>query len=156
MQVVATTYDWIMFAHVLAAMIWLGGAVAVTVLGGAALRSGKTDSVGGFIASLRIVLPLIFGPASLATLGFGIWLVLDSDGWDFGQAWIICGIALLGVAILLGGPVVGRAASDARRAADEGDDREAIRHLRRLSWGMRVILLLLVVTTWDMVLKPGF
>jgi uncharacterized membrane protein len=156
MQVAATAYDWIMLVHVLAAMIWLGAAACLTVLAGAALRSGTTDAVSRFTASLRIVGSLTVTPAILAVLGFGIWLVLDSGAWDFGQAWIICGIALLGVAILLGGPVVGRAASDARRAADEGDDREAIRHLRRLSWGMRVILLLLVVTTWDMVLKPGF
>src|SRR5262249_15909204 len=54
-----------------------------------------------------------------------------------------------------GGGVGGRAATDARRAADRGNDREAIRHLRRWSWGMRVVLLLLVVAAWDMVLKPG-
>src|SRR5262245_13541766 len=103
-----------MFVHVLAAMIWLGGAVSVTVLGGAALRSGKTDAVGSFIASLRIVFPLLFGPASLAVLGFGIWLVLDSDAWDFGQAWVILGLALVGAAVLIGGAMVGRAATDAR------------------------------------------
>jgi len=36
-----------------------------------------------------------------------------------------------------------------------GDDAEAARQLRRWSWGMRLILFLLLVVTWDMVFKPG-
>jgi uncharacterized membrane protein len=147
MQVAATGYDWLMFLHVLAAMIWLGGAVCVTVIAGAALRGGRTEDVGRFVASMRTVFLVTLGPASLAVLGFGIWLVLDSDAWDFGQGWVILGIALLGAAFLVGGPVVGRASIDAGRAADRGDDRETVRQLRRWSWGMRVILLLLVVAT---------
>jgi hypothetical protein len=42
-----------------------------------------------------------------------------------------------------------------RRDTAAGDDREAARRLGRWSWGSRVILLLLVVATWDMVFKPG-
>src|SRR6266542_856309 len=110
MLVAATRYDWLMFLHVLAAMIWLGGVVCVTVLVGDALRSGKDDAVARFIASLRVIGPLTLGPASLAVLGLGIWLVLDSDAWDFGQAWIILALALVAAAFLIGGAVVGRAA----------------------------------------------
>jgi uncharacterized membrane protein len=135
MQVAATGYDWLLFLHVLAAMIWLGGIACVTVLAGVALRSGEPDPVGRFIASLRIVGPLTLGPASFAVLGFGIWLVVDSDAWDFGRAWIIVGLALLGAAFLVGGPVVRRAATGARRATDAGDRRRALGHLRRCSWG---------------------
>jgi hypothetical protein len=48
-----------------------------------------------------------------------------------------------------------RTAIGAQRAADAGDDGEAARQLRRWSWGTRLILLLLVVASWDMVFKPG-
>jgi hypothetical protein len=36
-----------------------------------------------------------------------------------------------------------------------GDDAEVASQLRRWSWGIRLILVLLVVATWDMVFKPG-
>jgi uncharacterized membrane protein len=155
MLLTATLYDWLLFLHILAAMIWLGGVVAVTVLASEVLHSGKHDSIARFVASLRVIGPLTLGPGSLAVLGFGIWLVLDSDAWDFGQRWIILPLAIVAAAFVVGGAVVGRAATGARRAAEAGDDREAIRQLQRWSWGMRLILVLLLVATWDMVFKPG-
>ncbi len=42
-----------------------------------------------------------------------------------------------------------------RATAEAGDDGEAARQLTRWSWGMRLILVLLLVATWDMVFKPG-
>jgi uncharacterized membrane protein len=155
MPVAATLYDWLKFLHVLAAMIWLGGVVAVTVLAGNVLRSGTHDAVDRFVVSLRVLGPLTLGPASLAVLGFGIWLVLDSEAWNLGQAWIILALTIVAAAFVVGGVIVGRAARDAQRAASAGDRNEATRQLRRWSWGMRLILLLLVVATWEMVFKPG-
>ena len=42
------------------------------------------------------------------------------------------------------------------RASDSGQHHLAARQFNRWSWGMRLILLLLVVAAWDMVFKPGF
>ena len=42
----------------------------------------------------------------------------------------------------------------AQRALEGGDRATAIRHLRRWSWGIRLIVALLVIATWDMVFKP--
>ncbi len=36
-----------------------------------------------------------------------------------------------------------------------GDLAQATHHLRTWSWWIRLILLLLVIATWDMVFKPG-
>lgn len=55
----------------------------------------------------------------------------------------------------MGAAFQSRAAIGAGRAAAAGNDREAARQLARWSWGSRVIILLLVVATWDMVFKPG-
>jgi hypothetical protein len=51
--------------------------------------------------------------------------------------------------------IQGRAAKAANTAVAAGDANEAERQLRRWSWGMRLMLLLLVVAAWDMVFKPG-
>lgn len=153
--VAADLYEWLLFLHIVAAMVWVGGLVALTVLAAHVLRSDNRDAVGRFVGSLRVIGPLVLAPATLALVGFGIWLVIDSEAWDFGQTWIKLALALFAAAFLVGAVFQSRAAIRAQRAAEAGDQGEAARQLRRWSWGMRVILLLLLVATWDMVSKPG-
>jgi uncharacterized membrane protein len=155
MLLAASLYDWLLFLHILAAMVWVGGLVALGVLATQVLRSGKRDDVVGFVSSLRVIGPLTLAPASIAVLGFGIWMVIDNEGWDFGQTWIVLALAFFAAAFLVGAVFQSRAAIGAQRAADAGDHREASRKLRRWSWGMLLIVVLLVVATWDMVFKPG-
>jgi uncharacterized membrane protein len=151
----AELYDWLLFLHVLAAMVWVGGLVALTVFASLVLASGEPGAVGRFVASLRVIGPAMLLPAMASVIGFGIWLVLDSDAWSFGQTWVWLALALFGGAFIVGAAFQSRAAIDAQRAAEAGDHDEAARQLRRWSWGMRLILLLLVVAAWDMVFKPG-
>ncbi len=155
MPVAATLYDWLKFVHVLAAMIWVGGLLAVGVLAIQVLRSRDRDAIARLVASLGVIGPLVFAPAMITVLGLGIWLVVDSDAWDFGQTWIWLALTLFAAAFLVGAIFQSRAAISAQRAATAGDDSEAVRQLRRWAWGMLLILLLLVVVTWDMVIKPG-
>ena len=91
----------------------------------------------------------------LTWMAFGAWLVAESAAWDFGQLWLQLGLGLYAAAFLVGAAHQSRAAIAAERAAARGDDREAARQLRRWAWGMALIVLLLVATTWDMVFKPG-
>jgi uncharacterized membrane protein len=155
MPVAATLYDWLKFVHVLAAMIWVGGLLAVGVLAIQVLRSRDRDAIARLVISLGVIGPLVFAPAMITVLGLGIWLVVDSDAWDFGQTWIWLALTLFAAAFLVGAIFQSRAAISAQRAATAGDDGEAVRQLRRWAWGMLLILLLLVVVTWDMVIKPG-
>jgi uncharacterized membrane protein len=97
----------------------------------------------------------VLAPAMVAVLGFGIWLVLDSDAWDFGQTWIWLALTLFAAAFLVGAIFQSRAAIGAERAATAGDEGQAARQLRRWSWGMGLIVVLLVLITWDMIIKPA-
>lgn len=153
--VAATLYDWLKFLHIVAAMVWVGGTVALSALATYIVRSGEREAIARFVGSLRFVGPLTLAPATLAVVGLGIWLVVDSDAWDFGQTWIWLALALFAAAFLVGAAFQSRAAIGAQRAAAAGNDGEAARQLRRWSWGSRVILVLLVLATWDMVFKPG-
>jgi uncharacterized membrane protein len=154
-DVAANLYDWLLFLHILAAMVWFGGLVALSVFATRVLRGGEAEALKRFVGSLGAIGPVVLAPATVAVLGFGIWLVLDSDAWAFGQTWILVALALFAGAFLVGAVFLSRSAIGAQRAADRGDDGEAVRQLRRWSWGMRLILVLLVVATWDMVFKPG-
>ena len=97
----AKLYDWLMFLHVVAAMIWVGGLVALSVLVLQVLRSGEADAVARFARSLRALGPMVLAPATVAVAGFGIWLVVDSDAWGFGQTWIWLALVLFGLAFLV-------------------------------------------------------
>ena len=147
-------YQWLLLFHILAAMVCLGG-FALTLLSVQVLRSGEPDAIARFTGSLRLVGPLILVPAMAAVIAFGIWLVLDRHSRYFGQSWVWLALVLFGAAFLIGAGYQSRTAIGAQRAAGEGDYGETARQLRRWSWGMRAILLLLVVITWDMVTKPG-
>jgi hypothetical protein len=57
--------------------------------------------------------------------------------------------------VLVGAAFLSRAALAAERAVKAGEDADVASQLRRWSWGIRLILVLLVVATWDMVFKPG-
>jgi uncharacterized membrane protein len=148
-------YDWLLFVHIVAAMVWVGGLVALAAFGTYALRSGQPDAVSRFVGSLRVVGPFVLAPSSALVLAFGIWMVIDSSIWDFGQTWIWLALVLLAAAAVVGAVFLSRSALAAERAVKAGDDAAAANHLRRWSWGIRVIVVLLVIATWDMVFKPG-
>ena len=153
--VAASLYDWLLFVHIVAAMVWVGGLVALAAFGTYALRSGERDAVARFVGSLRVVGPFVLAPASSLVLAIGIWMVIDSSAWGFGQTWIWLALVLLAAAALVGAVFLSRSALAAERAVKAGDHAQAADQLRRWSWGIRFILLLLLVATWDMVFKPG-
>jgi len=152
---VGTLYDWLLFAHVLAAMVWVGGLVMLVAVGTRTRRSGDPEAVARFVRSLRVLGPAVLAPAALLLLVFGIWMVADSSAWDFGQTWVQVGVTLLIVSVLVGAAYLSRTGIAAERALAAGDHLEAARHLGRWAWGIAAILVLLVAATWDMVVKPG-
>ena len=66
-----TLYDWLLFLHVLAAMVWVGGGVMLAAIAARVLRDPDPDAVGRFTASLRSLGPLVLAPATVAVLGLG-------------------------------------------------------------------------------------
>jgi uncharacterized membrane protein len=82
-------------------------------------------------------------------------MVGDSAAWDLGQRWVRIALVLFAVAFLIGAVFQSRTAILAQRAVASSDYGEAARQLRRWSWGMGVILVLLLAIAWDMLFKPG-
>lgn len=151
----ASLYEWLLFGHIIGAMVWIGGAVLLGALAIAVLRGGDPDAVTRFVRALPVVGPRVLAPATIAVVALGIWLVLNSAAWDFGQLWVQLGLALFAAAFLVGAAHQSRAALDAERALERGDEEEARRQLTRWSRGYGLIILLLIIGAWDMVFKPG-
>jgi putative copper export protein len=150
----ATLYDWLMFGHVLAAMIWLGGWVTLSILAKQALRHQDPDTLARFAATMRFIGPRLFAPATLLVAGLGAWLVLDSHQWHFRQFWIELAIGLFAGVFVIGAGFQSRAAIGAERALADGNADQAARHITHWAWGSLAILLLLIAATWDMTVKP--
>ena len=151
---VAALYNWLMFGHVLAAMVWLGGSAVLGLLAAQALRDKEPGSVARFAATIGFVGPRLLAPATVLVAGLGAGLVLDGREWQFGQFWIDLAIGLFAAVLVIGAGFQSRAAIGAQRAIADRDTDQAARQVRRWAWGALVILLLLVVITWDMTVKP--
>jgi uncharacterized membrane protein len=117
-------YSWLLFAHILAAMVWVGGAVLLGVLAIRVTHDSEPGAAGKFIANIRVIGPRVLAPATVAVVGFGVWLVLDSSAWDFGQFWVQLALALFAAAFVIGaamGLLGDRGTADRR---DLGHDHE--------------------------------
>ena len=145
--------DWYSAAkllHIVFAMVWFGGGMAMIVLGWSALRS-RDD--GAFVHVVRQVVFLaerVFVPASLLTLVFGIvmaWLV-----HGFRDLWIILGLVGFAATFMTGVFVIKPMAE--RVAATKAVTPETPALCRRIietsSFDYVVIFLVIAV----MVLKP--
>lgn len=151
---VAALYDWLMFGHVLAAMVWLGGSATLGLLAVQTLRQKEPGSLARFAATISFVGPRLFAPAGVLVAGLGVWLVLDSRQSHFDQFWIDLAIGLFVAVFVIGAGFQSRAAIGADRAIAANDSEQAAYYLRRWAWGALAILILLVVLTWDMTVKP--
>jgi uncharacterized membrane protein len=147
--------DWLHLLHIVASMVWVGGVIALSALALQLVRAGDSDAVASFLRSLRVIGPVVLAPGPLVLLATGIWSVTRSDAWGFGQTWVWLALVLLGAAFAYGAAVQSRVAINAQRAAAAGDGEEAARLLARWALGSLLILILLLVATWDMVFKPG-
>jgi uncharacterized membrane protein len=154
-MVAVTLYNWLLFGHVLAAMVWVGGALVLSLFARQALRSTDEQAVGRFVVNLRVIGPRVFAPSVVLLLAFGIWMVVDSSAWDFDQTWLRIGIWLFAAAFLIGVVYLSQAAVRAERAVGRNDRSEAVRQLRLWSRAYTLVLVLLVGATWVMVAKPG-
>jgi uncharacterized membrane protein len=148
-------YSWLLLGHVLGAMVWLGGLVALAIFGIRARRSGDDDTIARFVGSLRVIGPAMLAPSAGLVVALGLGMVFDSAAWDFGQMWIRLALGVLVAAVLIGAAYLSRVGTAAGRAVQSRDHAEAARQLQRWSWGIGAVLLLLLVATWDMVFKPG-
>jgi uncharacterized membrane protein len=150
-----TTYEALLFGHLLFVITWVGTDVAMQVLSFRAMAAGPQRMVE-FMRDVEWLGTRLLIPTSLLVLVFGILLV-NEVGYDFGDTWITLAFAGYGFSFLLGagflGPETGRIGGliDERGA----EDPEVQRRIGRILLLSRLELLVLIGVVLDMVLKPG-
>lgn len=149
-------YSLIKFIHVLAVIIWLGGAFTLSLLNylvaqkkdisGLISLSKYAEFMGKFIISISAGITLLSGISLSVFFGFG---------WPF---WVIWGFWIIILASILGSTVMRKISGKMNAIAQSKDpDYPKLHTLQRkfFIWNI-IILILLFSAVWMMIFKPVF
>lgn len=150
------TYSWLKSVHVLAAVMWVGGSVMLTLLG--IMTIGLRDPVRltQFAKQVAFLGGRYFPPLSLMVVGFGFWMVQEND-LGYGTTWLKIGIAGWIASFVIGAGYLGPSASKLARLLDQRppEDSEVQDLITRILLVARIDAVLLLFLVFDMTAKPG-
>lgn len=151
-----TYYEFLVFLHVLAAIVWVGGAAALQVQGLRAQTARDPLRLATVAGEAEWIGSRVFMPASLVVILTGVLGVVEAD-FDWGSGWISTGFGVWILSFLVGMGFLGPESGRIRRLiASEGPEGPAVQaRIRRVLVVSRVELVLFVIVVWAMVAKPG-
>jgi uncharacterized membrane protein len=149
-------YEVLLFAHLLAAMAWVGGDLMIQMFYLRARATGP-DAVARFAKDVEWIGLRLLNTASLLVVIFGVLLVIEVDGYEFSQFWISAALAMFLASAITGagflGPESGRIAKLTEEVGPTHPDVQ--RRISRVLLISRIEFVLLVLIVLDMVVKPG-
>ena len=150
-----TWFTFLLFVHVAAAIVWIGGGLMMQLFALRASMLGDPARMATLGPDIEWIANRTFIPASLIGFLSGILLVIESDFYGFGDDWIVIALALYATTFLAGllflGPESGRVGKLTAEGSPEAGPRMA-----RLIFLSRLDLVLLWVIVYDMTVKPEF
>jgi uncharacterized membrane protein len=150
-----TTYQWLLAVHILAAVLWVGGALAVQVFAMRARAANSGQRLADFAGDAEWLGMRIFMPTSLVLIVFG-FLLIHQQHYSY-QFWVVFPIVVWALSFLTGagylGPESGRLNTLINREGVEHP--EVVARINRIFLVSRVEFVLLVLVVLDMALKPG-
>jgi uncharacterized membrane protein len=148
-----TIEPWLLFLHVLGAVAWVGGGLTLTLVAMATMRRADPAAVVDFGQTMAYVGPRLFAPSVGLVAITGVWMILTSSAWDFGQLWVLIGIACLVASFAVGAAYIARIGIALAKPTTDAVEAAAL--LRRWINAYLVVLAILVIAIWDMTVKPG-
>jgi uncharacterized membrane protein len=145
----------LLFVHVAMAVAWVGGAFMLLVLAFRYSQSDDRSRMASFGQDIEWVAQRVFTPASLTAFVTGVWMVVDSDFYGFGDDWIVMGLLLYATTFLAGLLFLGPESKRIGQLAEQGSPEAPPRILRLVFLGrLDVVLLFLII--YAMTIKPEF
>ena len=152
-----TLYEFLLFVHISATVVWVGAGLCSLVLAIGYDRDGDEPAIRRFLADQDRLATRLFIPASLTVVVFGIALVIESDAWTFEYLWIVLGLVGFAATFVTGLFMI-KPASERIGAAMEregGRLTPALRiDIRKLIVMARLDYVVLFLVIADMVVKP--
>lgn len=148
-------YRFLLLLHVVGAVVWVGGAAAVQILGVRVERSDDPSDLPRLARHVEALGNVAFVPAATVLLVTGG--VMTAEAWSFDQAWILIAVVLWLLSALAGAVYLApRAKRVVALFEAEGPTSVAARRLMsRMFVVSRVELLSFAVILVLMVYKPG-
>lgn len=146
-----TWYEFLLFAHIGAAIVWVGGAFYVQVYAMIELRSHDTAAIARFAGNAGRLGERLFTPTSIVVVLAGIGLMIDGD-WPWGRLWVDFALVAFTGSFLLGAGYLGPTAKRIAVVGPESVDGQLLIH--RVFALLRLDLVFLFAIVFAMVVKP--
>ncbi len=148
-------YELMKFIHVAAAVIWVGGGVAVQVFALRAQRSGDPERLATLTAEAEWMGMKVFMPTSIVLLVMGVLMTLDR--WSFEDPWIVIGIIGILFSIGVGAGFLGPESGRLKQLIPSKgtSDPEVQARIKKIFLISRIELLVLFIVIFAMVTKIG-
>src|ERR1044072_5332788 len=96
-----TWYEFLLFVHVTAAVIWLGGAFTFQMYGAVVRRGGDVDEIARFAGRAGVLGGRMFVPAARVVILAGVGMMIDGN-WDWGQLWVVFALVTFAASFVTG------------------------------------------------------
>ena len=150
-------YYWLKAVHVIAAVMWVGGSVMLTLLGLMTIAERDPVRMAQFARQVSFLGARYFPPLSLMVVGFGFWMVENGLlPWHYSDTWIQIGIAGWIASFVVGAGYLGPHASKLAKLLESRppEDAEVQALIRRILLVARMDAVLLLFLVFDMTAKP--
>lgn len=141
----------LLFVHIVAAGVWLGGNVSQFVM-----KPRFGTATAAFWRATVLMGRVQYTPAALVLLGTGLWMVARSSVYEYETVFVSFGVAVVLIGAVLGMAVFGPKGRKAAELRESGDATAAAKVERTLALfgGLDTVLVLLAIAS--MVWKWGF
>ena len=146
-----TWYEFLLFVHITAAVIWLGGGFTFQMYGWVVHRGGDPEEMARFAGRAGVLSERMFVPASLVVVLAGIGLMIDGD-WDWDQLWVIFALITFTASFLTGILVISPIAKRIPAVGPTTPAGQAL--IQRLFTILRIDLVFMYAIVFAMVVKP--
>lgn len=149
-------YEFLLTVHVLAAIVWLGGGIAMHILGRRVLKRNDPQEIYKFSAEVNTIGMRLYAPTSIVLLVAGVLLVNEA-GFEFSQLWITLGFLGWIFSFIVGVGYYGPQDKklQALVAADGPTAPGVVANVRQALMVNSIEILILLLVVVDMTYKPG-
>jgi uncharacterized membrane protein len=150
-----TTYEWFMTVHVLAAVMWVGGSVMLTLLGLMTLGLRDPVRLAQFAKQVSFLGGVYFPPLSLMVVAFGFAMIANGD-LSYSLTWLQIAIVGWAVSFFVGAGYLGPHAKRLSKVLDDhgAEDAKAQALIQRILFVARLDAVLLLFIVFVMTAKP--
>ena len=141
--------------HVLAAIVWVGGALVIQLFAFRILKEQDSSRIAKFTKDVELIGMRTFVPASLVLVILG-FVLMHQGQWQW-KFWAVFALVVWALSFVSGAAFLGPESGRISKLIEErgGVDAEIQSRIERILLHSRVEMMLIALIAADMVLKPG-